>query len=290
MLLKNERLTVEIDALGGELRSIRTPDGAEYLWQGHPDFWKSRAVNIFPFVARLWGGKYTYRGKTYALGNHGFVRHTVLQEASLSPTEGRLWMEDSADTLAVYPFRFRYEIGCRLEENRLHITYRVTNQDKKPMYFGIGGHPGFNLPLEPGLRFEDYRVRFPEAEAPERVCFSPACFLTGQQVPYDLGPEKAVALNHRLFDTDVILLKHSGAVAILERKDGRGRGIALHYPDCPWLGLWHSVKTDAPFLCLEPWAALPGRDGITEDLESDPNLLRLEPEARYENRLTLVIH
>ena len=77
MLLRNDQLTVEIDALGGELRSIRTPDGTEYLWQGDPAYWKSRAVNIFPYVARLWGGKYTYQGKTYALGNHGFVRHTV---------------------------------------------------------------------------------------------------------------------------------------------------------------------------------------------------------------------
>ena len=50
MLLRNEHLTVEIDALGGELRSIRTPDGTEYLWQGHPEFWKSRAINLFPFV------------------------------------------------------------------------------------------------------------------------------------------------------------------------------------------------------------------------------------------------
>ena len=289
MLLHNSQLTVEIDALGAELRSIRTPDGAEYLWQGDPAFWKSRAVNIFPFVARLWGGTYTYRGRTYALGNHGFVRNTVLEERPESDTAGFFLLEDSAETRAVYPFRFRYEIAYRLEGTSLHITLRVKNQDDKPMYFGIGGHPGFNLPLEPGKDFSDYQVRFPEARDPERVLFSPACFLTGQKVPYDLGPEKAIRLHHRLFDTDVILLEHSGARAIIEPREGQGRAVELHYPDCQYLGVWHAVKTDAPFVCLEPWAGLPGRDGLTEDLETCPNVRRLEPGETYENRLTVTV-
>ena len=289
MLLRNDCLTVEIDALGAELRSIRTPDGTEYLWQGHPDFWKSRAINIFPFVARLWGGTYTYRGRTYALGNHGFVRHTVLEERQQSETAGSFVMEDDAQTRAVYPFRFRYQVDYRLEDRALRYAWRVKNQDDKPIYFGIGGHPGFNLPLEPGKDFSDYQVRFPEAEAPERVLFSPACFLTGEKVPYALGDRRAIGLNHRLFDTDVILLEHSGHRAVIEPRDGQGKSVELCYPDCKYLGVWHAVKTDAPFVCLEPWAALPGRDGITEDLETDPNVLRLEPGAVYENRLSLTI-
>ena len=289
MLLRNECLTVEIDALGGELRSIRTPDGTEYLWQGHPDFWKSRAINLFPFVGRLWGGTYKFRGRTYALGNHGFVRHTVMDEVPESETAGRMVMEDNADTRDVYPFRFRYEIGYLLEGPSLHITFRVVNQDKKPMYFGLGGHPGFNVPLEPGKVFTDYQVRFPEAQAPERVLFGPTCFLTGEKVPYDLGEEKAIGLQHRLFDHDVILLERSGSTAIIEPRDGQGKAVELRYPDCRYLGVWHSVKTDAPFVCLEPWAALPGRDNLTEDFETDPNILRLEVGETYENRLTVTV-
>ena len=289
MLLRNECLSVEIHRRGGELQSIRSADGTEYLWQGDPAFWGSRAVNIFPFVARLWGGKYRFRGKTYALGNHGIVRHALLQEIPDGPTEGKMILEATAETRDVYPFRFRYGIHYRLEGSTLHILYKVRNQDKKPMFFGLGGHPGFNVPLEAGLRFDDYRVRFPEAEAPERVLFSPACFLTGEKTPYDLGEQKAIDLNHRLFDTDVILLEHSGATAVLERKDGSGRAVRLHYPDCPYLGVWHAVKTDAPFVCLEPWASLPGRDGVTEDLEQCPGLIRLESGAVYENRLAIEI-
>ena len=63
----------------------------------------------------------------------------------------------------------------------------------------------------------------------------------------------------------------------------------LRYPDCRYLGVWHSVKTDAPFVCLEPWAALPGRDNLTEDFETDPNILSLAPGETYENKLTVTI-
>ena len=37
--LKNDKLTVEIAEFGAEMKSVRTADGEERLWQGHPDFW-----------------------------------------------------------------------------------------------------------------------------------------------------------------------------------------------------------------------------------------------------------
>ena len=37
--LKNDRITVQVAGTGGELRSIRTADGTEYLWQPDPAFW-----------------------------------------------------------------------------------------------------------------------------------------------------------------------------------------------------------------------------------------------------------
>ena len=289
MILQNDRLTVKINALGGELHSIRGADGTEYLWPGHPGYWMGQALNLFPFVGRLQGGAYLYRGKTYQLGTHGFVRHTVLSESKRSDVEGELFMEDSAQTLAQYPFRFRYSICYRLEGAALHVVYRVENKDDKILPFGIGGHPGFCVPMEKGLKFTDYRVRFPEAKDAKQVVLSDACLIPGQTADYDLGQEQAVALRHDLFDHDAIVLQNSGARAILERKDGKGRFVELSYPDCPYLGIWHAVRTDAPFVCLEPWATLPGREGVTEDFETSPMVLRLDPGAVYENRLCIRI-
>ena len=71
--IENEFLQVTISDAGAELMSIRSADGTEYLWQGDAAYWSDRAPNIFPYVARLTDGCYTYQGKTYHLPIHGFA-------------------------------------------------------------------------------------------------------------------------------------------------------------------------------------------------------------------------
>ena len=39
----------------------------------------------------------------------------------------------------------------------------------------------------------------------------------------------------------------------------------------PYVGFWHQPKTDAPYLCIEPWATLPGRDNTVEELSTLPD-------------------
>lgn len=51
--LENDSLKVQVNSHGGELWSIQTKDGAEYLWQGDEAYWKDRALNLFPYIARL---------------------------------------------------------------------------------------------------------------------------------------------------------------------------------------------------------------------------------------------
>ena len=50
------------------------------------------------------------------------------------------------------------------------------------MYFGLGGHPGFNVPLEAGLSLEDYCLEFSEKANPSRVLFTDDCYRTGENV------------------------------------------------------------------------------------------------------------
>ena len=76
--LKNDRITVQVAGTGGELRSIRTADGTEYLWQPDPAFWVRQAPHLFPFVGRLMEGRYLLDGESYELGCHGFFRDQEL--------------------------------------------------------------------------------------------------------------------------------------------------------------------------------------------------------------------
>ena len=71
--IKSKDIEVEASTKGAELKSIRS-GGVEYLWQGDPAFWPRRSPLLFPIVGGLPGGTYSYAGKSYSMGNHGFVR------------------------------------------------------------------------------------------------------------------------------------------------------------------------------------------------------------------------
>ena len=289
MLLKNEHLSVEIDALGAELSSIKDKRGNEYLWQGSDTYWRSRAINLFPFVGALYQGTYTYQGKEYHINQHGFLRHTVLKETIIDDSKGFFSMQESPETKEVYPFSFSLEIHYQLTDNQLSITYLIKNTDTKEMYFGFGGHPGFNIPFNKGESFDDYQVNFVDAKETKRVSYSPENLPIGSSKEYSLKNGTIQPLSHSLFDNGIVLLENSGHKAILSHKEKETPSITLEYPDCPYLGLWHTPQSDAPFVCLEPWAALPGRDQTLEDLETKPDTIHLAPGQQYQNRLILTI-
>ena len=55
----------------------------------------------------------------------------------------------------------------------------------------------------------------------------------------------------------------------------------MSYPDFRYVGFWHKPRTDAPYLCVEPWTSLPSRDGIVEDITLQSDLLYLDPGRQW---------
>lgn len=276
--ISNACLQVSISSEGAQLMSIRGADGTEYLWQGDQRYWSDRAPNIFPYVARLTGGAYTYRGQTYHMPIHGFAptaEFSLFQQSNDSVT---FLLESEDRFYEMYPFRFRYFIRYYLQENILHVELKVENLGENTMYFGLGGHPGINVPLEKGLGFEDYYLQFP-ACSPRRVEFTPACFITGKDSPFPLEESK-LPLHHDMFNDDAIVLTGvPGSVTL--RSDAGTHGVTLLAPDQPIYGFWHMPQTDAPYICMEPWSSLPSHQDVVEDLEQQADLLHLESEKTY---------
>ena len=56
------------------------------------------------------------------------------------------------------------------------------------------------------------------------------------------------------------------------KKIGENGGITVEFPDMPFVGFWHTPLTDAPFLCIEPWANLPSKEGGVEDITTKENI------------------
>ena len=155
-IISNQFLTVGINPLGATLWSIRDKEtDTEYVWQGDPKYWVNRAPNLFPYVGRLTEGRYRLYGKEYEMVIHGFSRNSLFQVVQSSQDMVTFRLQDSQETLVQYPYHFVFDVTYQLEGNRIAITYRVENCNDNVMYFGIGAHPGFMVPLEEGLAFED---------------------------------------------------------------------------------------------------------------------------------------
>lgn len=286
--IQNGTLAVTVDLVGGALSSIRR-DGVEYVWQADPAYWGSHDKNLFPYVGRMNEGRYLLEGKTYEMPIHGFCTGRAFAVAEQGPDFVRLLLADSEETRRMYPFAFRFEILYRLEGEKLIKQCIVTNTDAKTLLFGIGGHPGFNVPLGGDGSFTDWQFVFPEPSEPVRVEFDQKNYLvSGKETPWPLADGVRVPLAHDLFDLDAVVLKGMPRQVTLCSDKSR-RSVTVDYPDMPFLGLWHAPHKDAPYVCIEPWASLPSRSGVTEDLAAQPHIIHLPAGETYTNTLTFTI-
>ncbi len=286
--IKNDKLKVVINPKGAELWSIQDKEGKEYLWQGDKSIWGSRSPNLFPYIARLTDGMYTLNGQKYNMERHGFVRGSILVPEDVKGDSVTLVLEQNEETKKQYPYDFKYKVVYQLEENRLNITFVVENNSNETMYFAVGGHPGFNVPFDDNLKFEDYYLEFAEEHTPKLVGFTDDCFVNGEKLDYPLIDNKKINLEHSLFEIDAIIFeKTSKSVTI--KSDKSEKSITVDFPNFDYMGFWHMPKTEAPYVCVEPWTSLPSRKGIVEDFAEQENLIKLEPNKVYENKWTITI-
>ena len=286
--IRNDAMTVTIDELGAQLMSITAAGGAEYLWYGDPAYWRGRAINLFPYVGRLTNDRYTFEGKEYEMVRHGFAKLTAFTPVDVQPDRVTLRITDSEETRKHYPFAFAYEVAYALEGSTLTVTYAAENRDGRTMYFGMGGHPGFRIPLEEGKVFTDYRLTFAHPAQPWRVLMSDSYMISGHERPYPLEGGRVLPLRHDLFDHDAIILKNMDRTVTLSAGEGT-RGVTVSFPRMRYLGIWHKPESDAPYVCLEPWLSLPSRQDVVEDFAQQNDLTALLPGEIYANRWTAAI-
>ena len=253
--IENDFLRMTIDDTGAQMMSITAAGGTEYLWNGDSAYWGGRAPNLCPC----------------------FPRHMVFETRRQSPDKMTFRIAATEETRAVYPWDFAFSVDYELDGSTVFITYRVENRDRRDMYFGLGAHPGFRVPLEAGKSFEDYRLTFSRPCRPWRVEMTDACMISGQETPYPLENGVDLPLRHNLFDRDAVILKNMDRTVTLSAGEGT-RGLTLSIPRMRYLGVWHTPKSDAPFVCLEPWVSLPSRQDIVEDFSQQNDLSALSPE------------
>ena len=164
--LKNDFLTVKINDKGAELSSVLGKNGCEYMWQPKEGHWQDHAPWLFPICSRLYGGYYTYRGRKYEMGGHGFAHSQYFTGMKVSETALHMTLTENAETLRQYPFEFLLTVTYRLVENHLLCDVQIVNPGQDELIAGFGGHPGFQVPLGGSGKFEDWYLEFENECAP----------------------------------------------------------------------------------------------------------------------------
>ncbi len=288
--IENDTLKISVNSFGAELYSLYSKKtDTEYLWQGNPDFWGGRAYNLFPFIGRMVEEKFYYDGKAYPSRAHGLARY--FEFALEKQTENSLvfLFKDDEKTHEEYPFAFEFRVAFILDGAKLITRYEVTNVDSRTLICAFGGHPGINIPFGKGV-FEDYYLEFNKADGVRRQLLSASDrFMADETVDYPLVDGKKLPLSHGLFNHDAIILEDTqGEVALKCAKDSRF--VSMKFSDYRFIGFWQVYKEGAPYLCLEPWSALPAVDGAVVDLEKKPHMTHVPSGEKAEKSFTLEIH
>lgn len=256
MKIESDYLSVEVDPLGAELKSVFSKKlNKEILWQGDEASWARRSPVLFPIIGRLKEDSYTYEGKEYELGQHGFLRDMI---GEVYEEEGNLIGYEflsNNETYKKYPFDFRVVIEYEVKLNVLIVRYIVSNLGDDTMYFSIGAHPGFNVNLE-----EDF-IQLPEDE-----------YVSYLALGRLINPETSLYQSDRIelkaenFINDAIVLEDCTEASIIAKDSD----IIVRSKDFHWLGFWSKydeVTGSIPkFICIEPWC------GMTDFSDSSGNL------------------
>lgn len=188
IVLRDETSRVEAAVApteGGELSSLRVEFKGrwiEMLYRGRsydaaPGF-RGKASVLWPALGsslppkpQLVNGRavseYDYEGRRYPMPQHGFARtkpwRVVRSWANATEAAVEVALVDDADTRAQYPFGFELHITYRLSEGKVELQHAVTASvaNTAPMFFSIGNHIAFAVPLLPGSPVDGYKIESP---------------------------------------------------------------------------------------------------------------------------------
>jgi galactose mutarotase-like enzyme len=273
-IIENEFLKAAIDTKGAQLSSlINKETGVEHMWQAG-EAWPWHSPTLFPVIGTLINNHIIVDGKPYEITQrHGFARYSDFLIIEANSTHAKFSLPYCEKTLAMYPFKFDFHVIYDLIDNALRVTFKVLNLDNKTIYFSVGGHPAFNVPFNNDENYNDYYLEF-ETEEPltEHLLTAEGTF-SGETRPVKLDGKK-LQLSHELFANDALVFKNMKSRQVTIRSHKHDETISVQFPHFNYLGIW--AKTDADFVCIEPWLGHADNAGAPVEFKNKEGVQKLE--------------
>jgi len=285
--ISNNHLSVTVVSKGAELQSIYGKQNSiEYMWSGDPAYWGKKSPVLFPTVGELKNQAYTYNGQQYKLSRHGFARELEFELTQHSEDSLMFSLKHDEQTLAIYPFEFLFSVKYTLVENLLQVSYIVENKGNQTMYFSVGGHPAFKVPLVEGTTYEDYRLVFNKNETASRHLLSADGLIEDRTSPL-LHNENVLPLTKELFANDAIVLKELASTSVSIKSTKTSHSVTVGFEGFPYLGIWEGKGGD--FVCIEPWCGIADSVNASGRLEEKEGINRLQPAEIFVASFTIAV-
>lgn len=260
--IENQGLAATINERGAELVSlIDKTTGKEYLWSGDSKYWGHHSSILFPIVGRLKNDRYQADGREYQLSRHGFARDMDFEIIDHQNSQVVLELHSSITTKKVYPYSFILRISYILKDHAIQVKYEVENPTNDEMWFSLGGHPAFRVPLDQNHYFDDYLIKLDPQTTRNRIP------LRGSYADIDHLQEERqseLKVSHAMFKDDTIIFDLGEVPTIVTLSDlAEKHGVRMKIQDAKYLGIWSSYPQKGQFVCLEPWW------GICDTVDSD---------------------
>ncbi|MBP2632434.1 MAG: aldose epimerase [Firmicutes bacterium] len=258
--IENEKVTASFTSKGAEIISLKSKDSdIEYIWQADPNFWFGHAPVLFPFIGQSKNKQYEYDNKIYPMTNHGFARTHEFKVTKQSKDEITFRLCDSEETMNLYPFHFSFEINYRVVESTLAVTFYVKNtDDQKTLYYSLGAHPAFNVPIAEGTSFEDYALHFSPRKKRNLLKLKDLKdFLIDLDATEGASTDEALPLQYDLFTQGLFAFETKGATTCTIQSTKTAHCVEISYENMPYLCVWSPTPKKAPFICIEPWGGIP---------------------------------
>lgn len=275
---------VEID--GRRIDVLNSESGFEH---GDKKGTRSGIPWLFPFPNRIQGGRFEWQGQSYQLpatdgrGNaiHGFVMdrpwRITTQSAQTVTAEFQLSV-DAPGRIGLWPADFLIEVNYRLERDRLRAAIRIVNTDNKPLPWGLGTHPYFNVPFELNSTSPHCQIQVPAKEAWELRDFIP----TGRRILVESRNDlrQAINLNQNTLDdvltgldvtngcTEVCIEDPASGIRVIQAADAVFRECVVFTPP------------GRACVCLEPYTCTTNAINLQQQ-GIDAGLRVLEPGAEF---------
>jgi len=259
-ILKNDCISLEINSFGAELKSLQYND-TQYLHEGDEKYWKRSSPVLFPIVGKLKNNKYKYNSKTYSLPQHGFARDNEFIVEQVSQNSISFVLNENAQTLKSYPFKFKFEIIYVLHDLSFEMIYKISSTED--IYFSFGAHPAFKL----HSNLEDSFIEFGKKELADLYCLdkNTGC-IKGKEK--DFLDSNILKLTQETFSKDALIFKELNSTSVSLKNKKNKKQVNVEFKNFKNLGLWAPI--DANFICIEPWC------GIADEIHANQELTTKE--------------